>query len=104
MSNKLYVGNMSYRTTEEGLRAHFAPFGDILSVNIIFDRQTGQSKGFGFVEMDSSESAQAAIDALNEQELDGRRLRVNIAQPPQQGGGGGGRRFDDPRRNSGPRY
>ena len=105
MSNKLYVGNMNYRTTEEGLRAHFSPFGDILSVNIIFDRQTGQSKGFGFVEMETPESAQAAIDALNEQELDGRRLRVNIAQPPQQGGGGGGgRRFDGPRRNAGPRY
>lgn len=95
---------MNYRTSEESLREHFSPFGEILSVNIIFDRQTGQSKGFGFVEMENDDAAQAAIQALNEQELEGRRLRVNIAQPPQQGGGGGGRRFDGPRRNSGPRY
>ena len=104
MSNKLYVGNMNYRTTEESLREHFSPYGEIASVNIIFDRQTGQSKGFGFVEMENDDAAQAAIQALNEQELDGRRLRVNVAQPPQQGGGGGGRRFDGPRRDSGPRY
>ncbi len=101
MSNKLYVGNMNYRTSEENLRDHFSPYGEILSVNIIFDRQTGQSKGFGFVEMENDDAAQAAIQALNEQELDGRRLRVNIAQPPQEGGG---RRFDGPRRNNGPRY
>lgn len=101
MNNKLYVGNMNYRTTEDGLRAHFSPYGEIVSVNIIFDRQTGQSKGFGFVEMENGDAAQAAIEALNDKELDGRRLRVNVAQPPQEGG----RRFDGgARRNSGPRY
>jgi RNA recognition motif-containing protein len=101
-NNKLYVGNMSYQTTEDSLRDHFSQFGEVLSANIIIDRQTGRSKGFGFVEFEDDDAAQAAISALNDQEFDGRRLRVNVAQPPQDrdrgprrfdGGGRGGRQF-----------
>ncbi|THB67218.1 MAG: RNA-binding protein [Spirochaetaceae bacterium] len=85
MSNKLYVGNMNYRTSEETLRGLFEAHGTVNSVTIIYDRQTGQSKGFGFVEMESPEAAEAAIEALNEQEVEGRRLRVNVAQPREEG-------------------
>ncbi|MFW6363147.1 MAG: RNA recognition motif domain-containing protein [Spirochaeta sp.] len=85
MSNKLYVGNMNYRTNEETLRGLFEAHGAVNSVTIIYDRQTGQSKGFGFVEMESPEAAEAAIEALNEYEVEGRRLRVNVAQPREEG-------------------
>ncbi len=80
MSNKLYVGNMSYATTEESLTELFSQFGTVVSANIIKDRFTDQSKGFGFVEMDSPNSATAAIEALNGREFNGRNLRVNIAE------------------------
>jgi cold-inducible RNA-binding protein len=88
----IYVGNLSYDTTEQGLRAAFEGYGDVASVSIITDRQTGQSRGFGFVEMPDRSEALAAIDGLNEQELDGRRLRVNEARPREDRRGGGGRR------------
>ncbi|MFO7850124.1 MAG: RNA-binding protein [Spirochaetia bacterium] len=78
-TNKIYVGNINYNTTEEELQDLFKDYGDVQSVNIIVDRYSGQSKGFGFVEMDSAEAASAAISALNEQEFGGRRLRVNEA-------------------------
>ena len=79
MSKKIYVGNMNYNTTETDLESLFKSYGDVASVNIIVDRYSGQSKGFGFVEMETAEAADAAISALNEQEHDGRRLRVNVA-------------------------
>jgi RNA recognition motif-containing protein len=81
MSNKVYVGNMSYRTNEEGLRNLFSNFGEVSSVTVIHDRETGRSKGFGFVEMVDSEAAQAAISALNDRDFEGRRLKVNLALP-----------------------
>ena len=86
MSNKLYVGNMNYRTNEETLRGLFEAQGGVNSVTIIYDRQTGQSKGFGFVEMETPEAAESSIESLNEYELEGRRLRVNVAQPKEEGG------------------
>ncbi|MDR1929225.1 MAG: RNA-binding protein [Treponema sp.] len=79
MAKKLYVGNLSYNTTEEGLRNHFSAFGTVASVKIIIDRDTGNSKGFGFVEMNSDEEAEAAIAGTNGSEYDGRQIRVNEA-------------------------
>lgn len=76
---------MNYRTNEETLRGLFEAHGTVNSVTIIYDRQTGQSKGFGFVEMETAEAAEAAIEALNEYEIEGRRLRVNVAQPREEG-------------------
>src|SRR5438874_4724477 len=92
MGKKLYVGNLSYETTETELEALFAPFGTVQSAQVIMDRDTGRSKGFGFVEMGSSQEAQAAIDAMNGKEVDGRKLTVNEARPREErrGGGGGG--------------
>ncbi len=81
MEKKLFVGNLSWNTTDEGLRAAFAAFGTVLDAMVLKDRDTGRSKGFGFVTMSSEEEAQAAIDALHEQELDGRRIIVNEAKP-----------------------
>lgn len=92
MSKKLYVGNLSFSSTEEDVRDHFAPYGEVISVNLITDRETGRLRGFGFVEMDD-EGANAAIAALDGKELAGRTLKVNEAQEkPRSGGGGGGRR------------
>lgn len=81
MNNKLYVGNLSYSTREEDLETAFSEFGNVSSVNLITDRDTGRSKGFAFVEMETDEAANAAIEALDGKELDGRSLRVNIAKP-----------------------
>jgi RNA recognition motif-containing protein len=81
MSTKLYVGNLSFQTEEHDLREYFGQHGTVVSVNIITDRDTGRSRGFGFVEMDSDDAAQAAIKALDGQELEGRQLKVNIAKP-----------------------
>lgn len=96
MKMNIYVGNTAYTTTEDGLRDLFAEFGDVAEARIITDRETGRSKGFGFVEMPDGSSAQAAIDALNGKEIDGRALTVNEARPreerPRGGGGGGGGR------------
>ena len=80
MSSKIYVGNISFNTSEEDLKNVFTSFGDVVSVNIITDRETGRSKGFGFVELSSPDAAKAAIAALNGKEVDGRQLRVNEAQ------------------------
>ena len=79
MANKIYVGNLNYDTQESDLRALFAAHGAVQSVSIITDRDTGRSKGFGFVEMADGSATQAAITALNGKELDGRTLRVNMA-------------------------
>ncbi len=77
----IYVGNLPYQTTEDDLRASFENFGEVTSVRIIQDRNTGRSKGFGFVEMPDEESAQTAIAALNEKDFSGRTIRVNEARP-----------------------
>ena len=79
MAKKLYVGNLSYNTTEDGLRNLFSGFGNVASVKIIFDRESGNSKGFGFVEMTTDEEAKAATEGTNGREFDGRQLRVNEA-------------------------
>ncbi len=78
---KLYVGNLSYNTTDASLRTAFEQAGTVASASVIMDRATGQSKGFGFVEMGSPEEAQAAIQLWNEKDLDGRTIRVNEARP-----------------------
>jgi RNA recognition motif-containing protein len=94
MSTKLYVGNLSYSTTEEVLRAAFEADGrKVSSISVITDRETGQPRGFAFVEMSSPADAEAAIAALDGQNLDGRRLRVSEARPRGSGGGGGGGGF-----------
>lgn len=94
MAKRLYIGGVSYSTTEQALRDAFAQAGNVESVFIVMDKQTGRSKGFAFVEMVSDEEAQAAIDMWNGKELDGRRLVVNEARPkeerPQGGRGGSG--------------
>ncbi|MFA5855586.1 MAG: RNA-binding protein [Candidatus Gracilibacteria bacterium] len=115
MAKKLYVGSLSYSTTEDGLRTAFGECGVVVSASIIIDRMSGRSKGFGFVEMSTDEEAQAAIAKWNGQDLDGRKLVVNEARPmeerpPRTGGfnrggsrGGfrGGNRDDD---NGGSRW
>ncbi|MBD1389085.1 RNA-binding protein [Neiella sp. HB171785] len=78
---RLYVGNLSYKFTDAGLNEAFAPFGDVASANVVMDRETNRSKGFGFVDMPDDGAAQAAIDALNGQPLAGRNLVVNKARP-----------------------
>ena len=88
----IYVGNLSYEVTEEDLRLAFEPFGQVDSVNIIKDKFSGQSRGFGFIEMPSAEEAQSAINDLNSTELTGRTLNVNEARPRSESGRGGGRR------------
>ncbi len=98
MASKLYVGNLTYGTTDTDLETLFGPFGTVQSAQVIMDRDTGRSKGFGFVEMNSGEEAQAAIHGLNEHEIDGRKLTVNEAKPrsDRMGGGdsrGGSRRY-----------
>jgi RNA recognition motif-containing protein len=92
MSTKLYVGNISFNTSNQDLIDLFSPFGKVESANIIEDRETGRSRGFGFVEMSSTSEAEAAISALNGKEVEGRDLKVNEAKPQQDRGGGGGRR------------
>src|SRR5688572_21930518 len=92
MGRKIYVGNLSYNTTETELESLFGAHGSVQSAQIISDKMTGRSKGFGFVEIASDEEAQAAIAALNGQEVDGRTLTVNEAKPKEdrpRGGGGG---------------
>src|SRR5262245_13254531 len=94
MASKLYIGGLSYSTTSETLREFFAQCGNVLSATVITDRFSGQSRGFGFVEMDTAEAAQNAISQLNSRELDGRRIVVELSNPqaPRTGGGGGGGR------------
>ena len=92
MGRKLYVGNLSYSTSSQELEDLFAAHGSVTSATVINDRDTGQSKGFGFVEMSSDEEAAAAMSALDGQDFGGRNLKVNEAKPRPQGGGGGGYR------------
>ncbi|HEY2865989.1 MAG TPA: RNA-binding protein [Pyrinomonadaceae bacterium] len=97
MSNKLYVGNLSFRVTSEDLQEHFATAGAVESANVVYDRETGRSRGFGFVEMADDDAANTAISQFNGEEYDGRAMVVNEARPREDnrgggGGGGGGRR------------
>jgi RNA recognition motif-containing protein len=97
MAGKIYVGNLPWSTTSQDLEAMFAPHGAVRSAEVISDRETGRSRGFGFVEMETNEGLQAAISALNGHEINGRPLTVNEARErtprPGGGGGGGGRGF-----------
>ena len=90
MSNRLYVGNLPFHATEDLIQQHFAAAGEVVSVQLMLDRMTGQSRGFCFVEMASPDAAQKAIQTLNGVELAGRSLRVDIAEERRGGGGGGG--------------
>ena len=90
MGKKLYVGNLTYNVNETDLQELFSQYGTVQSAQVIVDRDTNRSKGFGFVEMGSEAEAQAAIQALHEQDHDGRRLTVNEAKPREDRGGGGG--------------
>jgi cold-inducible RNA-binding protein len=97
MGKNLYVGNLSYDTSEDGLRTLFSEYGEIASVNVITDRETGRPRGFAFVEMATEEGAQSAMRALNGKMVDNREIKVNEAKPKadrdrRPGGGGGGRR------------
>jgi RNA recognition motif-containing protein len=100
MGKKLYVGNLAYSVTSESLEQMFLEFGAVTSAQVIQDRDTGRSKGFGFVEMQADDAAQRAINGMHEKQLDGRSLTVNEAKPRESGGGGsrggyggGGRRY-----------
>lgn len=90
MSSKVYVGNLSWNTTDDTLRDAFGQFGQVLDSIVMRDRETGRSRGFGFVTYGSPQEAETAIQNLNEQELDGRRVKVNLANARGGGGGGGG--------------
>ena len=103
MSNKLYIGNLSYSVRDDDLHQQFSPFGQVQSAKVMMERDTGRSKGFGFVEMSSGSEAEAAIQAMHAKNMGGRDLTVNIARPmearpPRSGGYGGG--YGDARRNS----
>lgn len=98
MGNKLYVGNLAYTVRDQSLQDAFAQFGTVTSARVMMDRETGRSKGFGFVEMASDAEAQSAINGMNGQPLEGRAIVVNVARPREErpggfggGGGGGGR-------------
>jgi RNA recognition motif-containing protein len=98
MNNKLFVGNLSFNTTQDDLQDAFAAHGTVLETNLMMDRDTGRPRGFGFVTMSTAEEAQNAISALNGSQVDGRSLTVNIAKPREErsgGGGGGGGRGGD---------
>ena len=93
MSNKLFVGNLSFNTTENDLQDAFAAFGTVTEANLMMDRMTNRPRGFGFVTMSTPEEAQKAIEAMNGKDMDGRALTVNVAKPREERtGGGGGRR------------
>lgn len=95
MSQKLYVGGIAFSTTSEGLRQHFTQSGTVVSASIVTDQFSGQSRGFGFVEMSTPDEAQQAVSQLNERQLDGRSLKVEVAKPktdkPRTSSGFGGR-------------
>lgn len=96
MSNKLFVGNLSFNTTENDLQDAFAAHGTVVEANLMMDRMSGKPRGFGFVTMSTPEEAQKAITALHGAQLDGRPLTVNVARPREErppGGGGGGRGY-----------
>jgi RNA recognition motif-containing protein len=90
MGNRLYVGNLSYDSTVDSLRTHFSAVGEVTDAHVVMDRESGRSRGFGFVTMGSADQAQKAIAELNGAMMDGRALRVNEAEERQQRGGGGG--------------
>ncbi len=90
MSSKIYVGNLPYSVTDSTLESNFAEFGAVSSAKVMMDRETGRSKGFGFVEMASAELAQAAIQGLNGMSVDGRSIVVNLARPREEGRSQGG--------------
>jgi len=90
VGRRLYVGNLSYNVTNQSLETLFAEFGRVQSAQVVMDRDTGRSKGFGFVEMSDNGQAQAAIEGLNQKEVDGRSLTVNEARPREERSGGGG--------------
>lgn len=94
MNNKVFVGSLSFSTNNQGLADYFAQVGTVTSANVIMDKMSGKSKGFGFVEFSSDAEAQAAVDKLNNTELDGRTIFVDIARPSEkrEGGHGGGNR------------
>jgi len=100
---KLYVGNLSFKTGEPELEALFASVGEVTSVSLVRDRATGQSRGFGFVEMPDAAQGQAACTALDQREFEGRRLTVNEARPQESRSGGGGG-FNSPRQRREPRW
>lgn len=89
MSTKLYVGNLSFRVTSDDLFEHFSQAGAVESANVVFDRDTGRSRGFGFIEMASEDEANTAIEQFNGEEYDGRNMVVNAARPREEGGRGG---------------
>lgn len=89
MNNKLYVGNLSFHLTNDDLGEFFAQIGNVESAKIIEDRETGRSRGFGFIEMETEEDAAAAIEQLNGEDFDGRNIVVNAARPREERGGGG---------------
>ena len=93
MSTKLYVGNLSFRTTNQELEQLFAQAGTVESANIVEDRDTGRSRGFAFIEMSTQDEATSAIEQFNGKEVGGRALKVNEAKPRENRGGGGGRGF-----------
>ena len=88
--NKLYVGNLSFQSSEEDVRNAFSAHGTVQTVNLIMDRETGRPRGFAFVEMSTDAEALAAVKALDGRDLGGRNLKVNVAKPREAGGGGGG--------------
>ncbi len=92
MGNKLFVGGLSFNTTDMALRDGFSRFGEIVEAKVILDRDTGRSRGFGFVTFTSSEAAQAAIAEMNGTDFDGRNIKVNLAEDKRASGGGGGGR------------
>jgi RNA recognition motif-containing protein len=105
MSNKLYVGNLSYSVRDDDLQQQFSAFGQVQSAKVMMERDTGRSKGFGFVEMGSAQEAQAAIEGMHGKNMGGRDLTVTIARPmearpPRSGGGFGGGGYGAGRRNS----
>lgn len=93
MSNRLFIGGLSFDTDDSGLLAAFEPFGSVQEAKVITDRDSGRSRGFGFVTYENSADASSAIEAQNGAELDGRTLRVDHAQERSRGGGGGGGRY-----------
>ena len=88
----LFIGNLSWSTTDESLRAFFAQVGEVSAARVVMDRMSGRSRGFGFVEMPNAEEAKKAIEELNGKDLDGREIRVNEAMPKTEGGNGAARR------------
>src|ERR1051326_8774213 len=103
MGRKLFVGNLPFSTDERRLQELFAAIGPVDTVNIVRDQMTGRARGFAFVEMQTDEAAQTAIQRLNDTELDGRKIAVNEARPKPSGGGGGGRGPGGPGGGRGPR-